>query len=73
LISREGTQAEAGVKSIREVMFMARTRRWSRHVTETSNSLDLEDGVFTKDSPSEIALSLQRSAERSQRRGTVDV
>jgi len=52
---------------------MARTRRWSRHVTETSNSLDLEDGVFTKDSPSEIALSLQRSAERSQRRGTVDV
>jgi hypothetical protein len=47
---------------------MAGTRRWSQHVTETSNALDLEDKVFTKDSPREIALSLKRSAERSRRR-----
>jgi hypothetical protein len=37
-------------------------------VTRTSNALDLEPGVFTQRSPREIALSLQRSALRSQRR-----
>jgi hypothetical protein len=42
--------------------------RWSRHVTETSNALDLEEGVFTLEDPRDIALSLQRSAERSRRR-----
>lgn len=42
--------------------------RWSQRVTETSNALDLEAGVFTLDDPREIALSLQRSAERSRRR-----
>ncbi len=46
---------------------MATAKRWSRKVTETSNSLDLERGVFTK-SPRETALSLKRSAERSRRR-----
>lgn len=42
--------------------------RWSRRVTETSNALDLEPGVFTYASPRAIALSLKRSAERSRRR-----
>jgi hypothetical protein len=42
--------------------------RWSQHVTEHSNALDLEAGVFALDDPREIALSLQRSAERSHRR-----
>jgi hypothetical protein len=37
-------------------------------VTNTSNALDLEAGVFTLDKPREIALSLQRSALRSRRR-----
>lgn len=37
---------------------------------ETSNALDLEKGVFTLDDPREIALSLQRSAEKSTRRKT---
>jgi hypothetical protein len=45
-----------------------KTKRWTQHVMETSNALDLEEGVFTRDDPREIALSLQRSAERSQRR-----
>jgi hypothetical protein len=31
-------------------------RKWSQEVTEHSNALDLEEGVFTKDSPREIAL-----------------
>jgi hypothetical protein len=44
-------------------------RRWSRQVTERSNSLDLERGVF-RGTPRAIALSLKRSAERSTRRKT---
>jgi len=43
-------------------------KRWSQRVTETSDALDLEPGVFTLDDPREIALSLQRSAEASERR-----
>jgi hypothetical protein len=43
-------------------------RRWSARVMRTSNALDLEQGVFTKRSARAIALSLKRSAERSQRR-----
>lgn len=43
-------------------------RRWSQRVTEQSNALDLEDGVFTFDDPRRIARSLKRSAEESTRR-----
>jgi hypothetical protein len=43
-------------------------KRWSQEVTEHSDALDLETGVFTLDSPKEIALSLKRSAEQSHRR-----
>jgi hypothetical protein len=45
----------------------AKTRRWSKRVTDTSDALTLDDGVF-KRSPHAIALSLKRSAERSRRR-----
>lgn len=43
-------------------------RYWSSDVTRQSNALDLEHGVFTLDSPRNIAASLKRSAERSRRR-----
>ena len=43
-------------------------RKWSQDVTEHSDALDLDEGVFTKDDPKEIALSLKRSAEHSKRR-----
>jgi hypothetical protein len=46
----------------------AKTKRWSKHVNETSDALDLEPGVFKKESASEIARSLKRSAEHSTRR-----
>lgn len=46
----------------------AATRRWSARVTETSNALDLEDGVFSKRSARAIAESLKRSALASHRR-----
>jgi hypothetical protein len=43
-------------------------RRWSQHVTETSNALDLESGVFSKPTARAVALSLKPSAEQSTRR-----
>jgi hypothetical protein len=43
-------------------------RRWSQRITERSNALDLDRGVFTLKDPKKIALSLKRSAERSRRR-----
>ena len=46
----------------------AQSRYWSRRVTETSNALDLEPGVFIMSSPRAIARSLKRSAEISTRR-----
>jgi hypothetical protein len=45
-----------------------KSQRWSQRVTETSDALDLEGGVFALDDPRAIARSLKRSAERSQRR-----
>jgi len=44
---------------------------WSKDVTEKSNVLSLEEGVFTWDNPKKIALSLKRSADESSgRKGT---
>lgn len=42
--------------------------RWSRRVTKTSHSLELDEGVFTQDDPRAIARSLKRSADRSRQR-----
>ena len=42
--------------------------KWSQEVTEKSNALDLEQGVFTWHDPRKIALSLKKSAEASTRR-----
>jgi Protein of unknown function (DUF3175) len=42
--------------------------RWSQRVTQTSNALDLDQGVFARSDPASIARSLKRSAERSGRR-----
>jgi hypothetical protein len=47
---------------------MTSTTRWSRHVTETSDALDLKKGIFTAKDPRAIARSLKRSAEHSHRR-----
>jgi hypothetical protein len=43
-------------------------KRWSQEVSEHSDALDLEDGVFKLKNPKDIALSLKRSAEHSHRR-----
>jgi hypothetical protein len=44
--------------------------KWSQQVTEHSNALDLDPGVFTWDDPKAIAASLKHSAESSRRRKT---
>lgn len=49
-------------------MTVRKRQRWSQEVTESSNALDLEPGVFTWEDPHQIALSLKSSAERNQRR-----
>jgi len=43
-------------------------KHWSRHVTESSDALELKPGVFTLTDPRAIALSLKKSADASQRR-----
>ncbi|HEX9811552.1 MAG TPA: DUF3175 domain-containing protein [Burkholderiales bacterium] len=47
---------------------VSKRKRWAQRVTESSNALDLEPGVFALKSPRRIALSLKRSALRSRRR-----
>jgi hypothetical protein len=47
---------------------MSENRRWSQHVTQTSNAMDLDSGVFTWSDPEKIAASLKHSAEASKRR-----
>jgi hypothetical protein len=49
-------------------MNTASKKRWSQGVTEKSNALDLDKGVFTWRNPKRIAASLKRSAEHSKRR-----
>ena len=44
------------------------TRKWSQHVTETSNALDIEQGTFALDDPKKIARALYADAEKSHRR-----
>jgi hypothetical protein len=48
----------------------SKSTRWSQRVTQSSNALDLEPGVFALKSPKSIAASLKRSAEASERRKT---
>jgi hypothetical protein len=43
-------------------------KKWSQDVTDTSDAMDLEGGVFTQRSAKKIADSLKQSAEESPRR-----
>jgi hypothetical protein len=45
-----------------------RGEKWSADVTEHSDAMDLEEGVFEGEDPRQIAQSLKRSAEHSHRR-----
>ena len=43
-------------------------KKWSGKVTEESDALDLESGIFTSKDPKKIASSLKHSAQASTRR-----
>ncbi len=62
------TRGRAAKSTPRRAVSKPGGRRWTQYVTTHSNALDLEPGVFTLKSPREVALSLRRSAERSDRR-----
>lgn len=47
---------------------MTGKKYWSKDVTEHSNALDLEKGVFSQKDPKKIAQSLGQSALDSKRR-----
>lgn len=42
--------------------------RWSAKTTKETNALELDEGVFTWDDPTQIARSLKRSAVESRKR-----
>lgn len=48
----------------------AKSKKWSQYVTQHSNALDLEHGVFSYEDPAKIAHSLKKSALASNRRKT---
>ena len=49
-------------------MTQEKSGKWSQDVTEHSDALDLDEGVFKQKDPAAIAASLKHSAEQSKRR-----
>lgn len=47
---------------------MSSKEKWSQTVTGQSDVLELEEGVFKKEDPHEIAVSLKKSAEQSNKK-----
>lgn len=70
-VQRQKAQRRQAVSASRKRPAPRQTpRRWSAEVTRQSNALDLEQGVFTRDDPRQIAASLKWSAETSVRKKT---
>jgi hypothetical protein len=67
---KQAARKQAASASRRPPGSREKPRRWSADVARRSDALDLEKGVFTRDSPTEIAASLKRSAEASLRKKT---
>jgi hypothetical protein len=63
-----GTRRSASTRASSSQSSPTTGRRWSQRVTDTSDALDLETGVFRQGSARAIAASLKRSADRSRRR-----
>ena len=57
------TTARAAAKTTRQT-----PKKWSQHVTETSDAMDLKQDIFKSSDPKKIARSLKSSAEHSDRR-----
>jgi hypothetical protein len=69
-ISAKAQRRQAASTSSKPAGSRQAPRRWSAEVTQRSNALDLEQGVFAMKDPKQIAASLKRSAEASQRKKT---
>ena len=65
--ARRKTASKTRRKPVRKTAHRKTGRKWSARVTESSDAMTLQDKVFTQ-SPTAIAKSLKRSAERSHRR-----
>jgi Protein of unknown function (DUF3175) len=67
--ARKASTARARRKiATRRIPKKGSSTRWSQRVTNESDALDLEAGVFKQRSAKRIASSLKRSAEASRRR-----
>jgi hypothetical protein len=51
-------------------MATATKKKWSQHVTETSDAMDVKAGTFASRDPERIAEMVEHDAERSSRRKT---
>ena len=67
-IAAKGRTASTRRSPPRQRARRAPPRQWSQRVTETSDALDLKEGVFRETDPERIARSLKASAEHSSRR-----
>jgi hypothetical protein len=68
--SAKAQRRQAATVSRKQGASRMTSRQWSAEVTRRSNALDLEPGVFTRKDPKQIAASLKRSAEASDRKKT---
>jgi hypothetical protein len=67
-IAAKGRTASTRRSPPRQRARRAPPRQWSQRVTETSDALDLKEGVFSETDPERIARSLKASAEHRSRR-----
>ncbi|OQP52536.1 hypothetical protein A4H97_24730 [Niastella yeongjuensis] len=65
---KKSTTAHKKTARKKTVKKKAAPKKWSHHVMETSDALDLQSGIFKSKDPKKIASSLKRSAEKSKRR-----
>ncbi|MDR5754144.1 MULTISPECIES: DUF3175 domain-containing protein [unclassified Caballeronia] len=71
--TRRGTRQRHALASAKKKTSTAKKtakspKRWSHHVMETSDAMDIEGDIFKKGNAQEIADSLKRSSEKSKRR-----
>ena len=61
-------KARSTTKKVATPARKAAPEKWSAAVTEHSDAMDLQEGVFTGRNPHKIALSIKHSAEESDRK-----
>ncbi len=67
-VKRGGTAAGTKARTKTDSIRRSSTHYWSASVMKHSDALDLDQGLFQRQNPHDIALSLKRSAQKSRRR-----